>query len=395
MKRSLQVAAAGFAVIVAGATVANAFQLEQKGTSAKWRTDIVAKNNKYTACLLAAWSKCEIAATKAGTGSGSIDCDITVKPVPASTSAPSAAIAALNTAITKCDAAVSNPLAKVGFSAAKPVGSNISLNDIGCIGDCGTQDGSQPCADVEAYEVSVTDPLNNALKTAAGIVNPLLVGVCALDDSPPKVPAGTAFNTLALGLIKYTGAITAAAQKCQDDLGTKAGGGFFDDGSACIIPLAPNPLNLANPYQKAVDTAKQALTKAVAKLPTCGSAASGTSGLVDAAINNATAGQYDRVDNGLLALANGVASSASPFFAGASAPAIAAVLADRNPSAANNRRVAFGGVCASCGNGVVEDFEECDGAQNALCGVIPGTIAGACPTADNALTKSAACRCPR
>ncbi len=416
MKRTLRLAATGVAVIFASATVANAFQLETKGTSAKWRTDIVKKSNAYTSCILKAWNACEFAAGKiAGSPeTWALDCDVSARPVVGNTAtAGTPLLTVLNTAIGKCEAKYSGTAAKVGLSAAKPAGDPlINLKDIGCPGDCSTAEGSQPCADVEAWEVAGVDPANNSFKTALSLATGLVPGICAKDDcvAPGTTPVsagaqlctgakavafGTATNTLAKGVIAYTGAATACVQKCQDDLGTKAGGGFYDDSTACLIPSGP--LTLTNPFQACIAKARPAMTKATATNPSCNTMNAFVGGLVDKAINVATNNSYDRVDLQSQYVVTALSDSTSPFFVASNATvmALAGGLSDRKPAVGS--RTSFGGTCATSNDGLLQDYEECDGTvgNNSLCGVIPGTKAGACPTADNAIAGASTGRCPR
>lgn len=428
MKRTLRLAATGVAVIFASATVANAFQLETKGTSAKWRTDIVKKNNAYTSCILKAWNACENAASVAKTGTWGLDCDVSVRPVVGDTATAGATnIANLNKAIGLCEAKVSGTAAKVGLSFLKPKTTGttedplINLADIGCPGDCSTAEGSQPCADVEAWEVATVDPLNNSFKTALSLGgNTSLVSqICAQDDclvggTPPAslllgFPAavctrpgtkaaaeGTTVNKLAKGVITYTGSVTSCVQKCQDDLGTKAGGGYYDDGTACNIPAV---LDTTNPFQLCVSKAQAIMAKATTALtePSCHALNAYTRGLVDKAITAATGSSYDRVDLQTLYLVEAITDSTNPFFvtSNATVQGLVGGLSDRVP--APGSRTSFGTSCPTANDGLLEDYEECDGTvgNNSLCGIIPGTKAGACPTADNAIAQQSTGRCPR
>lgn len=432
MRTHLRLAATALALVFAFAgTTAQGFVLEPKGPAAKWRSDIVKKQNKYTACALGAWVKCEKAATKLG-GNGFVDCDVTQNPVApgANSILPAPATAAIravaDTALAKCDLIVQGGKG-LGAANAKAVGLGFgqTLADIGCQGDCGAADGSQACTGPTATAVSnwenfYIDPVannGNVRNTAVtlgdgigglacgGAATTCVSGVCAFDPATtctvqadcnlsPVVQkaAGTMADTLLAAVVKYIGAATACVQKCQDDFIDKKGNGFFDDTTACLIG---NSMNAGLPGDANLNACLAKADGAFAKL-TDANACGWTSllkptllgPLLAGAVNSATNGAYDRVD------------IEASFLGGVlgSVPGMAAQAGSLAARGAPGQRVAYGS-CGGCGDGVLSDYEECDasavGGGNQMCGLIPGTLAGACPAADNSLAGVQACRCPR
>ncbi len=377
MRRSFTLAAAGLAALIAIPMAANAFVLETKGPLAKWRSDMGKSTLKYTVCQLNAWQKCEAAATKLGVGGPGVDCDITeptgfvdysgADSVNGPT-AMSADLAKINAALVKCDAIVNVPGdPKKGLKKKMPAG--YELPDIGCPGDCdsGTS-GDQACADVVAYEASQVDPAGNNMNTAYTLGANIGVLFCgAAGDS-----TGAEMNEMIKRSVKYINSASTCQAKCQDDFKSKAGDGFFDDGTRCLI---------ASSTQTAF-TACIAKAEAGAKIndgTLCqigGTAPFDTQaflkGKLDVALDSATAGTYDKTDRqSQYLVALGQTS-----------------LSDRDGPGV---RVSYGATCATCGNGVLEDFEECDGAADDLCPVISGGTT--CGTSDNPLTGEAACKC--
>jgi hypothetical protein len=420
-------AATGVAVILASATVASAFQLPAKGTAAAWRTDITKKNNAYTTCILTAWGACEkTASTPPNTGTGGLDCDVSVRPVTGNTAtAGTAAIAVLEAALVKCDAKVAGTgaqvgTAKIGLSAKRPGGAlippasltSMNLKDIGCLGDCGPAEGTQPCLDVEAWEAAELDPTINSFKTALALADPLsfIYPICGQDDcmlvggtpvppvaactGPKNLASGTTTNLFAKGVIAYTTAIIKCAQACQDDLGTKKGGGFFDDGTACVVPSVLTPLT--NGFHACVAGAQANMAKVTTtvKQPSCNTMNAFVMGLVTTAVNAATTAGYDRVDLQTQYLVEAITDSTNPFFV-ASNPTVEALVGGLSDRVSAGSGKSFGTACATGNDSALEDYEECDAPNNSLCGIIPGTKAGACPTADDAVSKQSAGRCPR
>lgn len=379
MRKTFQMAAAGLAVVLASAT-AHGFVMEAKGPGAKWRTDIVKKNAKFTVCQLSAWQKCEAAAAKAGTGTGFVDCNILVDPavsggLPGSGTAPAGDIATLNAALDACDAGVNDPDPKKGLGAQNKAG--LTLADIGCPGDCGTADGVQPCATPDAYELASIDPLINNRKTAV-TVGAALGLFCADDTATTGTNEGaTNSATLTTKAVKYIQFITSCNQKCQDDDINKFGNGFRNDTTNCIIDGPGDPA--FNTCATDAGT-KSGLTGAT----DCGAAATTVlTGVLKSALNSATNGNYDRVDleaafiGGVLGVAM---PSQAPSMGGRGAAGV---------------RASFGPSCATNNNSVHEDYEECDSALNSLCGSIPGTKAGSCGTATDPLAGTSPGRCPR
>lgn len=403
MRINIRLAATALALVFASAT-AQGFVLE-KAAGAKWRADIVKRNNAYTACVLKAWNSCEAAASKAfikGTCpacvGAALDCDSVTLTANLPTETKFAP------AMAKCD------LILDGLGKANTKAPQLRLRDIGCIGDCDPAiDGNQACTgltpdDENAALIAAGKDVSNGgnirvtTKVIGAGAGPIL---CVTAPVPPQTPEQSSANaSLLIGAVtKYIPAVAGCIQKCQEDISAtaKAGGGFRDDGAACLVnTLGTGAAVGAGPLDTCISKARAgSLAKLAADVCTFGNPSpilGGATGeqflmpLLTGAINSATNSSYDRVDMQALFAAITPPGQHTPF-------------ADRSPGAVPAegwQRYAFG-TCASCGNGILEDYEECDGGagNNSLCGVITGTVAGACPLVDNALAGVQACRCPR
>jgi hypothetical protein len=401
MRSNLKLAALALAVVFAGATTAQGFVLE-KAAGAKWRADIVKRQNAFTACVLKAWTSCEAAANAAfvkgtcpGCAGAAADCDTIAGTSLLPTEVKFAP------ALAKCDL-ILDGLAKQNTKAPQ-----LRLRDIGCLGDCNTAiDGPQACggatpdAENAAFIAASKDPAGNIRDTVAAF-GPLGNILCVLAPSN-TAEVGAAQATLLLNATaKYIPAAAGCVQKCQEDISAtaKAGGGFRNDGAACLVNTAGDgALVGAGPLDTCLSKAYAgSLGKLAATTCSFGTPSpilGGATGaqflmpLLTGLSNSATNSAYDRIDYQAL-------------FAGVTPPGQHTAFADRSPAAVPAegwQRYAFG-TCASCGNGVLEDYEECDSGvgNNSLCGTpaVPGSIAGACPTVDNPTAGVAACRCPR
>jgi hypothetical protein len=436
MQLNIRLATAGLALIFASAT-AQGFQLEPKGPAAKWRTDVVKRSNKYTACVLKAWNKCEIAAAKTelkleddaielaedactgpgtpnaecvgegeitadaayllrdGIGVGSlVDCQVGNTPIDAAGGSvvEGEDITALNTTVlTKCEPILAladeSPTKPKGLNAANKLG--MSLADIGCFGDCDdTQDGAQACASIADWKTNAIDPDNNARKTAADIadiiafaqttgpvVAPLACGAAWPDPTGVDVNAGTT------AVVKYTEKVGACVQKCQDDLVGGAegkGNGFRDDTTNCILNAAGDgalfPGGDGAPFDACVSAA-YAATLGDSELASLPGWACLQGFLTAPAIG---LGPIGSLIAGQISDATNESYDRVDIEAAAAADVVGLVLPSQAPSlaarAAPNQRVAYG-TCASFNDTVLEDYEECEPFGLSACADIPGTAA--------------------
>jgi hypothetical protein len=405
MRSNLRLAAIALALVFAGATTAQSFVLE-KAAGAKWRADIVKRQNAFTACVLKAWSACEAGASKAlikGTctfptcQAAGLDCN-------AVTGATTTGDTKFAPALAKCDAILD------GLSKQNTKAPQLRLRDIGCLGDCDVtaNNGPQACSgatpndEMTNFITAAKNPSTNIRNTTVSIGGGLGPIICEVATGATKQVAAADATLLIAAVAKYVPGVTACVQKCQEDASAtaKAGGGYFNDGAACLVntlgdgaAAGPGPLN---------DCISKAHAGSLGKLAagTCSwntpspvlgglTARQFLMPLLTGQTNSANNSNYDRIDYQAL-------------FAGLTPPGQHTAFADRSPAAVPAdpgwQRYAFG-TCANCGNGVLEDYEECDTGtgNNALCGTpaVPGSIAGACPTLDNPTAGVQACRCPR
>jgi hypothetical protein len=409
MRLNIRLAAAALALVFAGST-AQGFVLEPKGPAAKWRTDIVKRNNKFTSCILSAWNKCEAKANSDGAGTSGLDCAISADPVVplgAWTDPSGFLTATTNPAIDKCDAILAEPddlsdPAKPkgkGLNAANKLTINggLKLRDIGCLGDCSSADAVQACASVAAWKTTAIDHTSNIRATAAEIGGGLGPLLCGLDPDPAD-----ASIDLTAGVIKFVQGASACVQKCQDDFAAKSGNGFFNDTTACLVNRLGDgaliPLGDGVPFNACVVKAYAAIQK-LSDNNICGFPAASValmpllSGLTNAANNT----NYDRLDleAGFLGgVIGGLAPSSSAFCAAAGVPfacctgpgagatcpaSFGLQAASLGGRATPGTPVAFAS-CASFGDGALTDYEECDlepggGSVTNVCPGIPGTVA--------------------
>ena len=192
--------------------------------------------------------------------------------------------------------------------------------------------------------------------------------------------------------IKYIAGVGACQRKCQDDFANKKGNGFLDDATNCIIGSS-----LDASFNTCVTNAQASSKLTTVVDPLCSPIVGPfLAPLLDKALSSATNSSYDRIDLGLVNLVTVITNPLVGNPLGATAGVMGAVgsLADRLGA---GKRAAFGS-CPSFGNGVVEDYEECDTGPlgSVLCGTaIPGTLVGACQTVTSVLPASSPGRCPR
>ncbi len=319
------VVAAG--VLLLGGAVAHALELDAKSDEQKHRKNIAKQVSKYTLCLVKAITKCE-----EGSGTSAVEChadtgvvdyagDMTLDP-------KNKQPGHFQDAIAKCDSKVN--LSKKGNF----------YTTIGCPGDCnaGTA-GTQQCANLAAFQASVIGSQTGSSKNQLGTLAAAIGTACDADvGGSPTDPAliECGFQNAAT-LTFYSKGLFKCQEKCENDYKDKKGDGGPNDLPVCNA--GNNPLK--DPNFAACDDA--ALAKAIAKRGALSPTnATGTLLAVRAAINMANAGLYDK-DNPV----------EEP---------------DTN-------------VCGNCGNNVREGAEQCDGADNALCGGPACLAACTCPIA--------------
>lgn len=408
MQLNIRLATAGLALIFASST-AQGFVLEPKGPAAKWRTDIVKRNNKFTSCILSAWNKCEAKANSDGQGSSGLDCQIDADPVTVAGAwtDPTGFLTTTNAAIDKCDAILAeaddltDPLKPKGkgLNAANKLTINggLKLRDVGCLGDCSNADGTQVCASVAAWKTTAIDSTSNIRATAAEIGGGLGPLLCGTDPDPADASVD-----LTAGVIKYVSGAAACVQKCQDDFAAKTGNGFFNDSTACLVNRLGDgaliPIGDGVPFHACIQKAHAAIVK-LGDNNVCGFPAASValmpllSGLSNAAGNS----NYDRLDleagfvGGLI---GGLAPALASLCAAPGVPLACCTGAGTGPTCAASaglQALSLGGraspgtpaafsTCASFGDGALSDFEECDlepggGSLTNVCPGIPGTVA--------------------
>jgi hypothetical protein len=279
----------------------------------KLRADVAKQVSKYSFCLVKATRKCE---TK-GLDS-SVECNLATGVV-SYEMPPGKETQKFQDAIAKCDAKM--VLTKKGND----------YTGIGCPGDCNAgAPGVQQCADMTAFEATVeqttgsTSPKVQLGTLAAGIDLACSFDLPGTTQMSPERLECLSDNAAALS--KYSQKLFKCQAKCENDYKGNKGGGGLTNGAECQSGAAG-----AAPEFDTCDD--EALLKAGTMTPT-------VAGLVlpqvRSAINTATAGLYNRSDP------------------------------TQGPA---------GNPCGSCGNGIRQGAEECDGADAAAC---PGLCAADC-----------------
>ena len=281
----------------------------------KLRADIAKQVSKYTFCLVKAATTCE----KKGTISAP-ECSLATGLV-AFEPMGGKVTTKFQASIAKCDAKL--------LVTKKAIDPFFDYYEIGCPGDCNTNPGVQACIDLNAFEAFVESPtIATAAKTQLGTLAAGIDIFCGIDlggvNTDPARMDCAADNAKALS--KYSQGLFKCEGKCELDVKNKIGNGGTLNGVECLSGLS------GNAAFNACDAA--ALTKAGTLSP---SVAATVLPLVRTAINDATAGLYDRAD-----------------------PTTA--LPDASP-------------CGTCGDNVRSGAEACDGADAVAC---PGVCTSAC-----------------
>lgn len=310
MRRGIAIIAGAALTLSASAALAHVIDPAVDKANYKLRADIAKQVSKYTFCLVKAASKCE--------GKGAIsgpECNLATGAVAYEMPA-GAETAKFQAAIGKCDTKLL--LTKKGTDYV----------GIGCPGDCDSMaDGTQPCADLTAFEATVEGTVGDSAKNQLGTLSSVIDFACQTDiggmnTDQARIDCST---DNAKVLSKYGQGQYKCALKCELDVKAKIGDGGLSNGGECQRggPFE-DPL-----FKACVD---KALAKAVLKLTP--SNISITLPAVVAAINDANDGLFNRFDP--------------------------TSTADASP-------------CGTCGDNTRAGAEECDGTDDAAC-------SGACAT---------------
>jgi hypothetical protein len=300
--------------------VAHALLLDAKTDEQKHRKDIASQVSKYTSCLTKAATTCE----KKGVDSG-VECHLATGVVDYAGDPDhdksGKATEKFQAAIAKCDS-------KLNFAKKQKTS---SYEAIGCPGDCDNNaaNGIQRCADLSSFQAAVKGTTGSAAKAQLGTLAVVVDQRCAIDtgkttNSTEQDQIDCVGNNAAI-LSKYAKSVFKCQSKCENDYKDKAGGGGPTDDAICLVddPSVPSD----SPFKACVDAA---LTKAQKKMTLSPSNASLTLVLVNAAINTATDGLYNK---------------------------------GRGLNETDGTQL-----CSTCGNNVQEGVEECDGSDLGACG---------------------------
>jgi hypothetical protein len=305
MRKGFAIVAAFGLTLSASAAFANVIDPGTDKANAKLRADIASQVSKYTFCLIKAAQKCE----KKGLSSAG-ECNLATGAV--SYDPGGDAETKFQDSIAKCDSKVN--LTKKGTNYV----------GIGCPGDCNAiAPGTQQCTDIPAFQNTITAATATSAKGQLGLLVTLIDGACATDN-PGKLPTDVeridCVADASKNLSKYASGVFKCQAKCENDFKDKKGNGGGTNGPNCLAGNAGADANFNACVNKGLTKVQPNLTPAV----------SGLIPIINAVINDATNQLYNRFD------------PTSP-----------------DPAASP---------CGTCGNGTREGAEECDGADNAVCG---------------------------
>jgi hypothetical protein len=316
MRRFVQVSSNTVGLIlIVGVSVASALILDAKTDPQKHRKDVGKRGAKHIQCLVKVATKCE----KKGANSG-VECHVDTGVVDyagdTDLDPKNKQPAKFQADIAKCD------------DKYDPAKKGTDYQAIGCPGDCdGGTDGIQQCTDMATYKASVisTDP--GTAKDQLPLLATLIDGACA--NNLTLAPASTdpamidCVTDQAAALTKYTKFLGKCYEKCENDYKAKKGDGGGNDDPKCLV----DDPGVDAVFQQCRDDALAKAQKKITLIPEIGP----TLGIIDTALNDANDGLYNRFD-----------------------PVIGPV-AGSDP-------------CGTCGNGTREGAEECDLADDVLCG---------------------------
>jgi len=262
----------------------------------------------------------------------SAECDLSTGAV-AYEPVPGSETAKFQAAIAKCDA--KQDLDKKGTDYV----------GIGCPGDCDDADGIQRCADLPAYELTAEATGPNAIKGQLGLLSVLVDGGCAGEGAPDGAARIDCVKTAVSQLSKYASTVSKCQQKCELDATGKKGGGAATNAGVCSVDGVDVHPSITD-------------CEAKAALKLTQSVAAGLAPVVTALLNDANDSLFNRED---------ATDPDSP--AGALSP------------------------CGTCGNGVREGTEACDGADLGVCGACQSDCACTPPAVDPILDGPAGTFC--
>lgn len=309
MKKGIAFIIAAGLALSASSALANVIDPAVNKAAAKLRADIAKQVSKYTFCLVKAASGCEKKGTSSATECNLATGAVAFEPMGGDVTTK------FQAAILKCDTKM-----LLTKKSTNPVTDYVA---IGCPGDCGAPAGTQQCADIDAFEAQVESTTEAAsAKVQLGTLAGAIDFACGMDTGggPTDEVRIDCVTDQAKLLSKASQGIFKCQAKCENDFKNAKGNGGPTNAANCLaLDGGADPI-----FNTCVGGA---LSKVVpAMTPT-------VSGLVLPAVvdavNNATDGLYNRFDP--------------------------TSTADASP-------------CGSCGNGTREGAEECDLADDVLCG---------------------------
>jgi hypothetical protein len=270
----------------------------------KLRQDIAKQVSKYTFCLVKAATACELKGALS-----TVECHLDTGVVDFETT-PGKVTQKFHDAIAKCDGKLN-----LSNKGSDYVG-------IGCPGDCSANQGVQQCADMSAFQATVTATTGaSAAKVQLGTLAFFIDLGCSVDvpmSTPMTQARKDCVKTNAATLSKYSQGLFKCVYKCENDYKGKIGNGGLTNGPECNSGAMGS-----DPAFNTCDSA--ALSKAGTLTPVV---AMQLLPQVRSALNNANNSLYNRAD---------------PTGAPSDSP------------------------CGTCGNAIREGAEVCDGADDDAC----------------------------
>lgn len=242
------------AVLAIGASAhAHVLSKDSQKELFKLRADVSKQVRKLTTCVAKATLKCE----KFGVSSVG-ECDpltgaVSYEPVAGDQTAK------FQGALAKCD------------DKANFIKKGTDYTGIGCPGDCGAAAGTQPCADLPAYEALTSQRVRSQFNSLAAAMD----AACASAGTPDSEARIDCVADAGKELRKYAAALYKCEHKCEVDEKGNKGGGSLTNAGACLV-------SSGSPEFSACET------KAAEKLTTAASDALRlmVASLTDGAVNN-------------------------------------------------------------------------------------------------------------
>jgi hypothetical protein len=315
---SVVAGAAALALVCGSAARANVIDATEKANkpAAKLRADIAKQVSKYTSCLVKAATKCELkgnlSTTECHLDTGVVDFEVL----------PGKETTKFHDAIVKCDTKL--VLNKKGND----------YTGIGCPGDCNTAPGVQQCADIPAFQATVTATTGAAAaKVQLGTLAAFIDLACSVDvmgSMPTDQARKDCVKNNAATLSKYSQGLFKCQAKCENDFKDKFGNGGFTNGKEC------NSGDMA----------------AAAAFNNCDSAALAKAGTLTPVVSMQLLPQ---VRNAINTASNSLYNRSDPTDVTTTSP------------------------CGTCGNNDREGAEACDGADLGTCAMGPCKPDCTCP----------------